>query len=129
MNDQIVVAGGLNDQGKHMSNVTAYDPLSNSWPELTPLPTPRSSGVAGSIGNQIFYTTGAPNFTTTYKSVFVNSQTSDIPQPNATSGAAVTNIGNSNTFAQILSINLGDRATTPRTLSFNRSYNIVHKLH
>lgn len=113
-----------------MSNITAYNPLLNSWSELTSLPTPRSSGVAGSIGNQIFYTTGAPNFSsTTYKGVAVNSQTLDIPQSNATSGSAVANIGNSNTFAQILSINLGDRATTPPTLSFNRPYNLVHKLH
>lgn len=118
MNDQIVVAGGLNEQGKHMSNVTVYNPLSNSWSELTPLPRPLSSGVAGSIGNQIFYTTGAPNFSsTTYQGVPISSQTLYIPRPNGTSGSAVANIGNFNTFAQILGINLGDHATRPHPLS------------
>ncbi len=54
MDNRIIVAGGMNAQGSSVSNMTAYDPLSNSWTPLTPLPTARHSGVAGSIENQIF---------------------------------------------------------------------------
>lgn len=59
MDNQIIVAGGEIGHGKSMSDVTAYDPVSNSWTALTPLPAARHSGVAGSIGNQIFYTGGS----------------------------------------------------------------------
>lgn len=67
MDGQIIVAGGEVKHGVGISDVTAYDPLSNSWKELTPLPATRRAGVVGSIENQIFYTTGAS--TTTYKGV------------------------------------------------------------
>jgi len=74
INNRIIVAGGEISHGKSVSNITAYNPLSNSWVELTPLPEPRHSGIAGSIGNQIFYTTGNANGfqSLTYKGVPVN---------------------------------------------------------
>lgn len=74
MNGRIIVAGGEIVHGKSVATVTAYNPLSNSWQALTPLPAPRHSGAAGSIGNQIFYTTGNDKGifkTTTYKGVSV----------------------------------------------------------
>jgi hypothetical protein len=42
-----------------VTDVTAYDPLTNAWTELTPLPEPRHSGVAGFLGDDIFYATGS----------------------------------------------------------------------
>jgi N-acetylneuraminic acid mutarotase len=70
MNNRIVVAGGELDHSKAMRDVTAYDPMTNSWTELTPLPAPRLSGVARNIGNRIYFTTGgggtpSTNFTST----------------------------------------------------------------
>lgn len=74
INNRIIVAGGEISHGKSVSKITAYNPLSNSWAELTPLPAPRHSGVAGNISNQIFYTTGNANGfqSLTYRGVPVN---------------------------------------------------------
>lgn len=71
MGNRIIVAGGEVDHGGSVSDVTAYNLLTNTWTSLTPLPAPRHSGLAGSIGNQIFYTTGSfKGFqSTTYKGV------------------------------------------------------------
>ena len=67
---QIIVIGGEIAHNKSVSDVTMYDPLTNSWTALTPLLAARYSGVAGEIGEQIFYTTGSPSFkSTTYKGV------------------------------------------------------------
>ncbi len=70
MDGRIIVAGGEPKHGDRTANVTAYDPMSNVWTELTSLPAPRKSGVAGSIGNQIFYATGYES--TTYKGMPAN---------------------------------------------------------
>ncbi len=82
MNGRIIVAGGeiAHGSGGTVSDVTAYkpsadpsNPSADSWKSLTPLPAARHSGVAGSIGGQIFYTTGAPGFkTTSYKGIPAN---------------------------------------------------------
>lgn len=80
LDGRIVVVGGEIAHNKSVSTVTMYDPLSNSWTALTPLLAARYSGVAGEIGDQIYYTTGSPGFkTTTFKGVPANlnkSQTS-----------------------------------------------------
>ena len=73
MDNRIIVVGGEIAHSKAMADVTAYNPLSNAWTELTPLPIARLSGVAGSIGNQIFFTTGNGFQKTTYKGVPVMS--------------------------------------------------------
>jgi len=82
MNGRIIVAGGeiAHGSGGTVSDVTAYkpsadpsNPAADSWTSLTPLPAARNSGVAGSIGGQLFYTTGAPGFkTTSYKGIPAN---------------------------------------------------------
>ncbi|WNN91948.1 malectin domain-containing carbohydrate-binding protein [Gloeocapsopsis dulcis] len=65
MNGKIIVAGGETAHEKFMADVTAYDPLSNSWQELTPLPQARLAGVAASFGNKILFTGGHPAFSAT----------------------------------------------------------------
>jgi len=69
MDNRIIVAGGEISHTNSVSDVTAYNPLSNTWTALPPLLEPRHSGIAGRIGNQIFYTTGNNRGfkTTTYK--------------------------------------------------------------
>lgn len=69
MGDRIIVMGGIAATGRNVSDVTAYNPGSNSWQALTPLPVNISSGIGGHIGNQIFYTTGNGFQRTTYKGV------------------------------------------------------------
>lgn len=70
LDGRIIVVGGEIAHNKSVSDVTMYDPLSNSWTALTPLLAARYSGIAGEIGDQIFYTTGSPGFrSTTYKGV------------------------------------------------------------
>jgi len=74
-NGRIIVAGGEYAHGKAMREITEYNPQTNTWTELTPLPVARLSGVARNINNQLFFTTGGggtpdTRFTqTTYKGV------------------------------------------------------------
>lgn len=76
MDGKIIVAGGMLADGTDISEVKAYDPLADSWSVLSPIPGPRSSGVAGRIGNNIYFATGAsPGFSaTTFKGVPVKNQ-------------------------------------------------------
>jgi N-acetylneuraminic acid mutarotase len=53
----IVLAGELRD-GVSTDVNSAYDPLSNTWVDLTPLPAPRHSGVGRPIGEHLWYTSG-----------------------------------------------------------------------
>lgn len=62
MGNRIIVAGGQEVHSSSISDVIAYNPLSNSWTPLTSLPTARHSGIAEVIKNQIFYLTGARDF-------------------------------------------------------------------
>lgn len=66
MDGRILVVAGMDVFPGSTDDVTAYDPVSDSWTELTPLPVSRHSGVGASIGGRIFYTTGRFK-TTTYK--------------------------------------------------------------
>jgi N-acetylneuraminic acid mutarotase len=58
---RIFVIGGELDHGMqhHVADVLAYKPASNQWSALTPLPTPRASGVARSVGGKLYYATGS----------------------------------------------------------------------
>jgi N-acetylneuraminic acid mutarotase len=71
MGSRIIVAGGEPVPGSTTKKVTAFEPLSNSWTELSPLPLAQKSGVAKAIGNLIIYTTGSRT-TTTFRGVPVN---------------------------------------------------------
>lgn len=72
-NRWIVVMGGLTNTttpyAKALPNVSLYDPQSNSWQELTPVPKNLNSGVGRSIGKQFFYTTGSQS-DITHKGVY-----------------------------------------------------------
>jgi N-acetylneuraminic acid mutarotase len=50
------------------NRVTAYDPATNTWTSLSPLPSARFSGVAAMIGGAIYFTGGSSQ-TTTWKGV------------------------------------------------------------
>ncbi|OKH25454.1 Kelch repeat-containing protein [Chroogloeocystis siderophila] len=65
MDGKIIVAGGEFAHEKFSADVTAYDPLSNTWQELTPLPQARLAGIAASFGNKILFTGGHPAFSAT----------------------------------------------------------------
>ena len=62
MGDRIIVAGGVAYNPTipfiGLADVTAYDPVTNKWTELTPLPAITNSGVAHVIGSEMIYTTG-----------------------------------------------------------------------
>jgi len=58
MGNRILVAGGESSHGASIRNVYAYTPSTNTWAELTPLPIARFSGVATSIGGNIYFSTG-----------------------------------------------------------------------
>lgn len=54
----IIVAGGDEAVGDFLDNVIAYNPTTNSWTELTPLPSPRFAPIVAAIGNQVLVTDG-----------------------------------------------------------------------
>ncbi|WP_165795433.1 Kelch repeat-containing protein [Deinococcus koreensis] len=63
---QIVVVGGVTNasgsgafEGREMETVLAYDPRSNRWSRLQPLPAPRQSSVADVIGDALVVSTGS----------------------------------------------------------------------
>jgi N-acetylneuraminic acid mutarotase len=60
VNNQIIVLAGETDHHNGRTNmVSSYDPATNTWTNLTPLPQSRYSGVAGFIGNSIYYSGGS----------------------------------------------------------------------
>ncbi|MBC8122045.1 MAG: hypothetical protein H7Y22_09435 [Gemmatimonadaceae bacterium] len=67
MDNRIVVLGGEIAHTKPVPDVTAYDPLTNGWTALTPLPAKRHSGVGGGFGDRLYYTTGGLSIKTTYR--------------------------------------------------------------
>ena len=64
-----IVAGGERDHEDPTDAVFGYDPLTDTWETLTPLPAERFSGVARAIEGVIYFT-GGSSTTTTYRGVF-----------------------------------------------------------
>ena len=56
--DRIVVAGGEVAHLDPVADVWAYEPSANRWVAMTPLPSPKASGVAGALGSRWLYTSG-----------------------------------------------------------------------
>ena len=67
MDGRLVVLGGETSHGSNTAEATAYDPDTNTWTTLTPLPAPRHSGVADVIDGVMYYSTG--NSSGTFKGV------------------------------------------------------------
>lgn len=62
-NGKIIIAGGETDSGTPgvpllLRNVESYDPATNTWSSLAPLPQARTSGVAASFGDRIIFACG-----------------------------------------------------------------------
>jgi N-acetylneuraminic acid mutarotase len=68
MGGRIIVLGGETAYMFSTPQTVAYDPVADSWTQLTPLPVAIHSGVAGNLSGTIYYTTGAFQ-QTTYKGV------------------------------------------------------------
>ena len=66
LGDRILVLGGEIVHKTSVNMVSAYSPATNSWVNLTPLPSSRFSGVAGVMNSNIYYT-GGSRTNTTYK--------------------------------------------------------------
>jgi hypothetical protein len=58
MAGSIIVLGGETSHGSSTAEAHAYDAATDTWSALTPLPAARHSGVAGTIGGAIYYSTG-----------------------------------------------------------------------
>ena len=60
MGGRIIVVGGESAYSSAtLANVTAYNPATNSWTELTRLPARRTAGVAGQVDGVLYETTGS----------------------------------------------------------------------
>ncbi len=63
MGGRIIAVGGESAHGgARLANVTAFDPTTNAWTELTPMPVKRTAAVADQLNGVIYQTTG--NMTT-----------------------------------------------------------------
>lgn len=64
MHGKIIVIGGRNNQGgeRGIARVTLYDPASNQWSELRPLPVPLLAPVATYIDDYIIVTNGGADY-------------------------------------------------------------------
>ncbi|MDQ3438784.1 MAG: fibronectin type III domain-containing protein [Planctomycetota bacterium] len=68
-NGRILVLGGATTPTTPTSAVSSYDPATNMWTDLSPLPSSRTSGVAGVINGVVYYASGSAQ-TTTWKGAF-----------------------------------------------------------
>lgn len=60
-NGRINITSGVTTNSVEIANVIEYDPFTNSWSELPPLPAARQSPVSGAVNGQIVVTCGAQN--------------------------------------------------------------------
>jgi N-acetylneuraminic acid mutarotase len=69
--NRILVLGGEKGFGpsNHLDTVLAYDPATDTWTNLTPLPAKRNAAVAGVIGGSFYFTGGSTFTTNTYRGV------------------------------------------------------------
>ena len=86
MGDRIIVMGGESGNGVQAAQCYAYTPATNSWVQLTSLPTPRFSGVAD-VFNGIIYFTGGGNSNVTYQGTPV------LSTPNGSVSGTITSGG------------------------------------
>ncbi|WP_158069982.1 CBM96 family carbohydrate-binding protein [Cnuella takakiae] len=65
VNNKIIVLGGETVHNSGVTNmVSMYDPATNTWTNLNPMPAARFSGVAGFIGRSLYYSGGSFTSTT-----------------------------------------------------------------
>jgi N-acetylneuraminic acid mutarotase len=60
---RVYVIGGSVMGVRPVPDVLRYDPATDKWAALTPLPAPRKGAVAAAVGNKIVVTTGSPTST------------------------------------------------------------------
>lgn len=58
LNDRVVIAGGQTDNFQATANVVEYDPASNTWAVLPPLPRPLEGVIVQPLGDRLFVTGG-----------------------------------------------------------------------
>lgn len=68
---RILVVGGSLPGITPSANVLVYDPATDSWATLTPLPQPRKGTVARQVGSRIIVTTGSPTSVDPSNTTFV----------------------------------------------------------
>lgn len=85
----LIVFGGETRHGTATAMVSAYTPADDRWRTLTWLPTARMSGVAGTIGGRLYYTTGS-NSARTFRGIPVLTTAPAAVRVNAGGGAFVT---------------------------------------
>jgi N-acetylneuraminic acid mutarotase len=64
MGGRILVMGGESAHNAQVRDVFAYNPATDGWTPLTPLPAARFSGAAGVVNGKIYFSTGGSQATT-----------------------------------------------------------------
>jgi N-acetylneuraminic acid mutarotase len=67
---RIIVMGGQMNHNQSIRDVVSYNPNTDSWSALTPLPQSSHSGVGGAIDGKIYYSTGNFSPATMWQGVF-----------------------------------------------------------
>ena len=65
--DFIYTGGGSDYQGGALLDTTnsyKYDPATDTWSQVGPLPKKRTSGILKDLGDSLIFTTGHPGFNT-----------------------------------------------------------------
>ncbi|OON67443.1 kelch repeat-containing protein [Hymenobacter sp. CRA2] len=81
LNNRIVVVAGVTNIAGAVPNLIEFDPVANTWREITPLPERRHSPVAGVVGGRLLVTGGTYTqlHTETWQSAQVLSAASPLP--------------------------------------------------
>lgn len=111
---QIIVMGGEIAHGSPTNMVSAYAPSNNTWANLTPLPANRLSGVAASLGSNLYFTGGSSTSTTYKGTPGGTQQVSSFTLINADTEQPIQTLTNGSTLnlATLPSRNLNIRANT-----------------
>ena len=82
--NKIIVLGGECVHGSNRTNmVSSFDPTTNIWTNLTPLPQSRYSGISGVMNGNLFYSGGSSSSTTYKGTPVISSTTSTVLLPTA----------------------------------------------
>ncbi|HET6249923.1 MAG TPA: hypothetical protein VFE47_19695, partial [Tepidisphaeraceae bacterium] len=58
LNGRVIIAGGQNDNFQATANIVEYDPATNVWALLPPLPRPLEGVIVQRLGDRLFVTGG-----------------------------------------------------------------------
>ena len=104
----VIIAGSASLEGQaQVANVTSYNPQTDTWTELTPLPVPLYGAYAGYANGQIFVTAGGLTNFDLQQNSWTNSLTVDCAAPATPPTPVPTAVADTSTSAENQSTSIG----------------------